>query len=133
MCCRAGASRVLAARSWRSSSKPKATRNTRKRPSEMAEVAVIKTAAEQQLAARWQEAKSHLPGPVLLRATAFERFAAAGLPHRRVEEWKYTDLRALMRDAKPLAAAPDAAAKARAREAGAALVSIEARRTVFVD
>ena len=27
----------------------------------------------------------------------------AGLPHRRVEEWKYTDLRALMRDAKPLA------------------------------
>ena len=30
----------------------------------------------------------------------------AGLPHRRVEEWKYTDLRALMRDAKPLAARP---------------------------
>ena len=28
-----------------------------------------------------------------------------GLPHRRVEEWKYTDLRALMRDAKPLAGA----------------------------
>src|SRR5215470_5789007 len=93
----------------------------------------VKTAAEQQLAANWQEAKSHLPGPVLLRATAFERFAATGLPHRRVEEWKYTDLRALMRDAKPLAAAPDAAAKARAREAGAALVSIEARRIVLVD
>ena len=70
----------------------------------MAEVAVIKTAAEQQLAAGWQEAKSRLPGPTLLRATAFERFAAAGLPHRRVEEWEYTDLRALMRDSKPLAA-----------------------------
>src|SRR5499433_3325960 len=133
MCCRAGASRVLAARSWRSSSKPKATRNTRKRPSEMAEVAVIKTAAEQQLAAGWQEARGRLPGPALLRATAFERFAAAGLPHRRVEEWKYTDLRALMRDAKPLAEAPDGAAKARANEAGAALAAIEGRRLVLLD
>src|SRR4029077_20646952 len=31
------------------------------------------------------------------------RFEAAGLPSGSVEEWKYTDLRALMRDAKPLA------------------------------
>jgi Fe-S cluster assembly protein SufD len=99
----------------------------------MAEIAVIKTAAEQQLAADWQEAKDRLPGPARVRATAFERFAAAGLPHRRVEEWKYTDLRALMRDAKPLAGAPDAAAKARARAAGAALASIEARRIVLLD
>ena len=57
----------------------------------------------------------------------------AGLPHRRVEEWKYTDLRALMRDAKPLAPVPDTAVKARASDAGAALASIEARRIVFVD
>jgi len=99
----------------------------------MAEVAVIKTAAEQQLAAGWQEAKSRLPGPRLLRATAFERFAAAGLPHRRVEEWKYTDLRALMRDAKPLAGAPGTAAKAKARAAGKPIESLEARRIVLVD
>jgi len=100
----------------------------------MAEVAVIRTAAEQQLATEWQQVKSRLPGPVLLRATAFERFAAAGLPHRRVEEWKYTDLRALMRDAKPLAGPPDAAAKTRARTAGEALASsIEARRIILVD
>jgi Fe-S cluster assembly protein SufD len=100
----------------------------------MAELAVIKTAAEQQLAANWQQAKSRLPGPVLLRAAAFERFAAAGLPHRRVEEWKYTDLRALMRDAKPPASPPDATAKARAKTAGVALASsIEARRIVMVD
>jgi Fe-S cluster assembly protein SufD len=38
-----------------------------------------------------------------LREDAFKRFDAKGLPHRRVEEWKYTDLRALMREAKPLA------------------------------
>jgi Fe-S cluster assembly protein SufD len=94
----------------------------------------IRTAAEEQLAANWQQAKSGLPGPALLRATAFERFAKAGLPHRRVEEWKYTDLRALMRDAKPLAGVPDAAARElAARSAGAALASIEARRIVLVD
>ena len=38
-----------------------------------------------------------------------------------------------MRDAKPLADAPDAAAKARARQAMAVLSSIEARAVVFVD
>ncbi|MGC2603499.1 MAG: hypothetical protein WA384_19430, partial [Rhodomicrobium sp.] len=30
------------------------------------------------------------------REAALERFAGLGLPHRRVEEWKYTDLRVLM-------------------------------------
>jgi Fe-S cluster assembly protein SufD len=47
-----------------------------------------------------------LPGKgaiVALRDDAFRRFDASGLPHRRIEEWKYTDLRALMREAKPLA------------------------------
>ncbi len=68
-----------------------------------------------------------------MREAAFQRFAATGLPHRRVEEWKYTDLRALMRDAKPLATPPDAAAKARAKDAGALLADVECRRLVFVD
>lgn len=99
----------------------------------MAELTLVKNAAEQQLAAEWQSAKGKLPGAAPLRAAAFERFAAIGLPHRRVEEWKYTDLRAIMRDAKPLAGAPDAAAKARAKDAGALLADIECRRLVFVD
>src|SRR5438067_11389055 len=99
----------------------------------MAELTLMKNAAEQQLAAEWAAAKATLPGVAPLREAAFERFAATGLPHRRVEEWKYTDLRALMRDAKPLADVPDAAAKARAKDAGAMLASIEARRVVFVD
>lgn len=42
-------------------------------------------------------------------------FALKGLPHRRVEAWHYTDLRSLMREAWPLAAA-SASAKAPARE-----------------
>jgi Fe-S cluster assembly protein SufD len=69
-----------------------------------ADVRTIKTAAEQGLAAAYAAARDKLPGKVVaLRDDAFKRFDARGLPHRRVEEWKYTDLRALMRDAKPLA------------------------------
>jgi Fe-S cluster assembly protein SufD len=99
----------------------------------MAELTLMKNAAEQQLAAEWQKAKASLPGPAALRADAFERFSRVGLPHRRVEEWKYTDLRALMRDAKPLASPPDAAAKARAKDAGALLADVDSRKLVFVD
>jgi len=99
----------------------------------MAELTLMKNAAEQQLAAEWAAAKAKLPGAAPLRAAAFERFAKTGLPHRRVEEWKYTDLRALMRDAKPLAPPPDAAAKARAKDAGGLLAHVESRKLVFAD
>ena len=100
-----------------------------------AEVRAIKTAAEQGLANNFAAAKAGLPGHgdvARERETAFGRFETRGLPHRRVEEWKYTDLRALMRDAKPLAGPPDAAAQARAEGAGQLLADIESRRLVFV-
>ena len=99
----------------------------------MPDVTLIKNPAEQQLAAEWAAAKAKLPGAAPLRAAAFEQFAKAGLPHRRVEEWKYTDLRALMREAKPLAAPADATAKALAKDAGGILSDIDSRRVVFVD
>jgi len=102
----------------------------------MADVKVIKTAAETALAHTYAQARERLPGNGAIaaqRAAAFDVFAREGLPHRRVEEWKYTDLRALMRDAKPLAAPPDAAAKARAKSAGALLGDVETRRLVFID
>jgi Fe-S cluster assembly protein SufD len=101
-----------------------------------AEIRQIRTAAEQGLVEAFAASKANLPGDAAvaaLRDRAFRRFETTGLPHRRVEDWKYTDLRALMRDAKPLAGAPDAGAKARARNAGAMLASIEARRLVVVD
>jgi len=101
-----------------------------------AEVATIKTAAETGLAQAFSQARGRLPGDVAIAArrdAAFDLFAKQGLPHRRIEDWKYTDLRALMRDAKPLAAPPDAAAKARVKDAGGLLSDIEARRLVFVD
>jgi len=101
-----------------------------------AEVATIRTAAETALAQAFSQARDRLPGDDAVAAqrdAAFDVFAKEGLPHRRVEEWKYTDLRALMRDAKPLAAPPDAAAKARVKGAGALLGDVEARRLVFID
>jgi len=101
-----------------------------------AEIHPIKTAAETALVANFAAARRALPGAAAiaaLREDAFKRFESSGLPHRRVEEWKYTDLRALMREALPLAGIPDAAAKALAKDAGAALASIEGRRIVFVD
>ena len=101
-----------------------------------AEVAVIKTAAETALAQAFAQARDRLPGDEAIMArrnAAFDLFAKQGLPHRRIEEWKYTDLRALMRDAKPLASPPDASAKARAKDAGRVLGDLDARRLVFVD
>jgi Fe-S cluster assembly protein SufD len=101
-----------------------------------AEVAVIKTAAETALAQTFAQVRDRLPGDEAIAArrnAAFDVFAKQGLPHRRIEEWKYTDLRALMRDARPLANPPDAAAKARARDAGRLLSDLDARRLVFVD
>ena len=101
-----------------------------------AKVATIKTAAETALAQAFSRARGRLPGDegiAARREAAFDLFAEQGLPHRRIEEWKYTDLRALMLDAKPLATPPDAAAKARAKQAGGLLGDIEARRLVFVD
>jgi len=101
-----------------------------------AEVTVIKTAAETALAQTFAQARDRLPGDDVIAArrnAAFDVFAKQGLPHRRIEEWKYTDLRALMRDAKPLASPPDASAKASAKDAGRVLGDLDARRLVFVD
>ena len=101
----------------------------------MTEIAHIRTAAETHLAEAFAAVRGRLAHDAIAarREAAFHRFEAQGLPHRRVEEWKYTDLRALMRDAKPLAGVPDAGAKARAQSAGRILAAIDARRIVFVD
>jgi len=71
-----------------------------------ADVRAMKTPAEQALSSAFAATRGKLPGKgavVALRDDAFRRFDASGLPHRRIEEWKYTDLRALIREAKPLA------------------------------
>lgn len=70
-------------------------------------VAIIKTKAEAALVEQFESAQNRLPGNAAvarMRRDAIGRFAALGLPHRRVEEWKYTDLRAMLKEAPPLAA-----------------------------
>ena len=79
---------------------------SRKRPSRAmaAELKIVRTPAEEALNERFPALKASLPGGaniVRLREAAFERVARRGLPNRRVEEWKYTDLRALMYEAPP--------------------------------
>lgn len=101
-----------------------------------AQVRPIKTNAEMALADVFSAAKAGLPGNACVtaaRSAAFDSFVTTGLPHRRIEAWKYTDLRTLMRDAKPLAPPPDAAAKTRAREAGQLLADAGCRRLFVVD
>ncbi len=81
-------------------------------------------------------ARDRLPGTgkvVDLRRQALEAHERLGLPNRRVEDWKYTDLRVLMREVLPLAPAPDAEALKR----GAAALKLHAiagvRRVVLMD
>ncbi|WP_128927717.1 Fe-S cluster assembly protein SufD [Bradyrhizobium guangxiense] len=101
-----------------------------------AEIRPVKTAAEIGFADLFATAQQSLPGgqsTEALRRDAIDRFVAQGLPNSRVEAWKYTDLRRLVRDAKPLAPHPDANAKAAARNAGAAFAGLHLRRLLIVD
>jgi Fe-S cluster assembly protein SufD len=99
-------------------------------------VALAKTDTGRALSDVFAVARDRLPGAgkvADIRQQAFEAYERVGLPHRRIEDWKYTDLRVLMREVLPLAAAPDAAALKRA---GAALKlhAIDGvRRLVLVD
>ena len=96
----------------------------------------VRTQAELGLIDVYTTSRQGLPGGsdvAAVRAAAFDHFVHSGLPHARVEAWKYTDLRRLMRDAKPLAAPPDEKAKARAQEAGGLLAGLGFRRLVIVD
>ncbi len=67
------------------------------------------------------------------RADAFAAFQAKGLPSRRDEAWHYTDLRAALKHAAPLARAPDAARLQRAGAELEALPRMGSTRLVLVD
>lgn len=58
---------------------------------------ISKTKAEQDFADHFARVRDALPGNAkvtALREAAIADFERLGLPHRRIEEWKYTDLRA---------------------------------------
>lgn len=99
----------------------------------MAIVTPLKTAAEQTLLQQYADVKAELPGgPAVrkLREDAFAGFEAKGLPHRRLESWRYTDLRTLLREARPLA---DGAAATAAVKARLDALKLEGLRLVLVD
>lgn len=99
-------------------------------------VAVAKTGNGRAVSDLFASAEGRLPGSpdvIAARREAFESYERLGLPHRRLEEWKYTDLRALVGEVLPLAASPDAAALKRAAEAVKAHAFEGARKLVLVD
>jgi Fe-S cluster assembly protein SufD len=96
----------------------------------------IRTQAEIGLVDVYTTSRQGLPGGSeisAVRTAAFNHFNLAGLPNSRVESWRYTDLRRLMRDAKPLAPPPDTDAKARAHDAGAVFAALGFRRLVILN
>jgi Fe-S cluster assembly protein SufD len=95
-------------------------------------VTVARTTAEAALVEAFALARDSLPGDPEARVRAFAPLEE-GLPSRRVEDWKYTDLHALLREVKPLAAPPDAAAVAAVRKAGLPLGKDAAIRLVLVN
>jgi len=100
-------------------------------------VAVLKTKAEQGLSEAYAEIADELPGGDGVRDVrerAIGRFEALGLPHRRIEAWKYTDLRNLLKEALP----PDIGDDTAVTEDDVAaalgpLAKIAADRAVFVN
>jgi Fe-S cluster assembly protein SufD len=99
-------------------------------------VALAKTETGRPMETIFSAARDRLPGTAKVgevRQQAFEAYERAGLPNRRVEEWKYTDLRVLLREVKPLAAKPDASALARAKAALKPVAIEGATRLVLVD
>jgi Fe-S cluster assembly protein SufD len=99
-------------------------------------VALAKTETGRAVTSVFTVARDRLPGTGKVadaRRQAFEMFERAGLPSRRIEEWKYTDLRALMREVLPLAPAPDADAIKRARAALKTVGVAGASKFVLID
>ena len=96
-------------------------------------VAVAKNETGRALSDSFAVACDRLPGAAIARRAAFEAYERTGLPNRRIEDWKYTDLRALMREVLPPAPAPDAAALTRAAAALKRHAISGVRRLVLVD
>jgi Fe-S cluster assembly protein SufD len=99
-------------------------------------VVLAKTETGRALSDNFAIVQDRLPGAgkvADLRRQAFEAYERAGLPHRRIEDWKYTDLRVLMREVLPSAAVPDAAALKRAGTALKLHAIAGVRRLVLVD
>jgi FeS assembly protein SufD len=100
----------------------------------------FQTRAEQAYVDLFDAAEQGLPGAgnpwvADLRAKAIDAYTALGLPHRRVEAWKYTDLRSRLTEALPLARATGGAVtEAELSQAlGAEIAGLPAYRLIIVE
>src|SRR5262245_24498950 len=100
-------------------------------------LASTRTKVEQALSRSFEAVAAKLPGGDAIaeaRKAAIGTFAALGLPHRRIEQWKWTDLRSALKEALPPAVNERQDVSAPAIEAGLEeLAGIDAHRMVFVD
>ena len=100
-------------------------------------VAIMRTRAEDALAESFEQVAGRLPGGAAVRAarrSAIEALKASGLPHRRIEEWRYTDLRAQVREAlRPAAGDRTAVTAAEIDAALGPLAAVDADRVVIVN
>jgi len=100
----------------------------------------FRTKGEQAYLDMFDQARDALPGardPFVsgLRTKAIEAYARLGLPHRRIEAWKYTDLRSRLTDTFPLLSAAGVAVGDGdlSRALGSALAALPAYRLVVVE
>lgn len=95
------------------------------------------TRAEAALIESFERVAPSLPGDERVRKqrrAALQRFAETGLPSRRVEAWKYTDLRAGLKEAlPPVELRPVHVDEAALSAALGPLASLDCIRLVFVD
>ena len=100
----------------------------------------FRTKAEQAYLDLFEAAEKALPGardPFVskLRTKAIEAYGRLGLPHRRIEAWKYTDLRARLTDVHPLVKADGVAVGEAelARALGSEIIRLPAYCLVVVE
>ncbi len=103
-----------------------------------AQLQIQKTPAEEALARNFDAVVDTLPADAATgaeRRAAMARFNELGLPHRRIEAWKYTDLRTSLRDVADPATGTAAPAvdKAGLDDALGLLAALDAYRAVFVN
>lgn len=97
------------------------------------QITISKNTSEIRLDEQFSTLKSTLPGLAQIRATAFDDFTRKGLPNKRVEEFKYTDIRASLTEVASPAKKPDLGAARSVLEAAKAFRSIDAVRLVMID
>ena len=101
-------------------------------------VTLTRTKVEQALSHSFEAVAAKLPGGRAVaeaRKAAIGAFAALGLPHRRIEQWKYTDLRSALKEALSPAVGGGTPKASTAEIDGALeeLAALDAHRMVFVD